>query len=86
MHILFSAPNPSQDGQETLKQVLTGDILAKAPDFTLSIPNWEYYKAVILLKSSYFRDMGAQIEVFDARLEEVRIYGARIVDVIKFVC
>ena len=73
MYIWLSALNPSQDGQVTLKQVLTGDILAKAADFTLSIPNWEYYKAAILLKSSYFRDVGAQTEIFDTRIVEVRI-------------
>lgn len=37
-----------------LKQFLTGDTYARPKGFTLSIPDWEYYKAVILVKSFYF--------------------------------
>lgn len=54
-----------------LKKFLTGDVYARSQDVTLSIPDWEYYKAVILIKSSYFEETGARSGNFEEILKQV---------------
>lgn len=54
-----------------LKKFLTGDVYARSRDVTLSIPDWEYYKAVILIKSSFFEETGARGGNFEEMLKQV---------------
>ena len=54
-----------------LKQFLTGDTYARPRGFTLSIPDWEYYKAVILVKSSYFEEADTRGESLEKMIQQV---------------
>ena len=54
-----------------LKQFLTGDTYARPRGFTLSIPDWEYYKAVILVKSSYFGKADERGESLEKMIQQV---------------
>lgn len=54
-----------------LERFLTGDVYAKSQDLTVSIPDWEYYKAVLLVKSCFYEEPGAHSENFGEMLKQV---------------